>query len=85
MIKTLTAYLFNITKIPSNFTKNPAPVIAITRASSLEVIKILTITTELVRSVTENVLGPFLNFSRKGSTHDKYLVMHKLCTTSKSR
>ena len=35
----------------------------------LDVIKILSITAEPVQSVSSNVLGPFQNFSRKGSKY----------------
>ena len=36
----------------------------------LEVIKSLTLTTEPVKTVTCNVLGPFPNFSREGSKYN---------------
>ena len=42
----------------------------------LEMIKLLIIATPLVKTVINDVLGPFPNFSRKGSTYRLYKLYY---------
>ena len=71
---TLTVYPFYTKKIPTIFSKNEppgpwGPPVRDMPRHELEMIKLLVIATPLVKTVINDVLEPFPNFSRRGSTY----------------
>ena len=75
---TLTAYPFNIKKILTDFSKikHRGPPVRIMPTHKLEMIMLLFIAKEPVKTIIFNVLGHFPNLSRQGSRYNLYNISY---------